>query len=277
MIFGLDCVSSKWEIAMVLDTGKSKKRESEKLRILVAEDEESFLRVLVSILESAKRFTVYPCESGEEALEVYRRSHFDMIILDQKMPGMSGLNVLQWLNEQKSTTPVIMLTGAGSEHIAVEAMKLGAYDYLRKDHFDRDHFLIIVNGVYERYLFKREKELHEINARQHERDLASLQLLQESVSSFAQIAATTLTLVALLTEESEHNLVPLILPEGKEIFASHIRRIREQHEALLSMCKSMASLSTQLSQSRTEKRHEHQPKKAPASSAKQPHDRNSGD
>ena len=114
--------------------------ESDTLRVLVAEDEESFLRVLTTVLESTKRFSVYPCEEGDEAVAALKRSRFDLVVLDYKMPGMSGLNVLQWIHEQKLDTPVVMLTGAGSENIAVEAMKLGAYDYLKKDFFDRNHF-----------------------------------------------------------------------------------------------------------------------------------------
>ena len=73
--------------------------DSKKIRALVAEDEESFLRVLTAVLEATQRFEVYPCESGDEAVETLKRSQFDVIILDHKMPGMTGLNVLQWLHE----------------------------------------------------------------------------------------------------------------------------------------------------------------------------------
>ena len=215
----------------------------EKLSVLVAEDEESFLRVLTTVLESTRRFTIFSCETGDEAIEALSRSRYDLIILDHKMPGKSGLNVLQWLHEQKVNTPVIMLTGAGSENIAVEAMKLGAYDYIRKDQFDKYHFPIIVNAAYERYLFNEEREHREVDAKEREIYLASLDLLRNSVASFAQIVNTTLTTIALLSEESDRLLLPLILPEGKEHFRRYFRKMKEEYDTLVTVTQSMVSLT----------------------------------
>ena len=217
--------------------------QSDALRVLVAEDEESFLRVLTTVLESTKRFTVYPCEEGEEAVEALKRSRFDIVILDYKMPGMSGLNVLQWIHEQKLEVPVIMLTGAGTENIAVEAMKLGAYDYIRKDSFDRNHFPVIVNGVYERYLFKKDKDQREARARKLERDIVAFELLSSSLCTFAQDVAATLSDVTQLTDESERTLDPLLPPPGKEHFKTYLGKIREEYRTLLAIGRSIVSLS----------------------------------
>ena len=216
--------------------------ENDKIRVLVAEDEESFLIVLTTVLEATNRFEVYPCESGDEAVEALKRTRYDVVILDHKMPGMTGLNVLQWLHEQKSTTPVIMLTGAGSENIAVEAMKLGAYDYVRKDHFDRTHFPILVSSVYERYLFRKEKEQPDINQRERERYLAFLELLRNSMSSFAEIVQMTLAKMAFLTDESERSLRPLLPPVGKEDLEKFIRSVREELETLAYASKTMVGV-----------------------------------
>ncbi len=214
-----------------------------KLSVLVAEDEESFLRVVTTVLESTRRFTIFSCETGDEAIEALTRSRYDIIILDHKMPGKTGLNVLQWLHEQKVNTPVIMLTGAGSENIAVESMKLGAYDYIRKDQFDKYHFPIIVNAVYERYLFNEEREHRVVDAKEREIYLASLDLLRNSVASFAQIVNTTLTTIALLSEESDRLLLPLILPEGKEHFRRYFRKMKEEYDTLVTVTQSMVSLT----------------------------------
>ena len=215
----------------------------EKINVLIAEDEESFLRVLTTVLESTRRFTIFSCETGDEAIEALSRSRYDIILLDHKMPGKTGLNVLQWLHEQKVNTPVIMFTGAGSENIAVEAMKLGAYDYVRKDQFDKYHFPIIVNAVYERYLFKEEREKREVDAKEREIYLSSLELLRNSVSSFSQIVNTTLTTIALLSEESDRLLFPLILPEGKEHFKRYFRKMKEEYDTLVTVTQSMVSLT----------------------------------
>ncbi len=213
--------------------------DQDKIRVLVAEDEESFLVVLTTVLETSNRFEVYPCESGEEAVEALKRSRFDVAILDHKMAGMTGLNVLQWLHEQKSTIPVIMLTAAGSESIAVEAMKLGAYDYLRKDHFDRAHFPILVNSVYERYLFRKEKENPTISLHERERYLAFLELLRNSMTSFAEIVQMTLAKMSFATDESERSLRPLLPPAGKDDLEKFVRTVREELETLAYASKSM--------------------------------------
>ena len=215
----------------------------EKLSVLIADDEESFLRVVTTVLESTHRFTVFSCETGDEAIEALAKSRYDIVILDHKMPGKSGLNVLQWLHEQKANTPVIVLTGAGSENIAVEAMKLGAYDYVRKDQFDKYHFPLIVDAAYERYLFKEERAKREVDAKEREIYLNSLDLLRNSVSSFSQIVSTTLTTIALLSEESDRLLSPHILPEGKEHFKRYFRKMSEEYDTLATVTQSMVSLT----------------------------------
>ncbi len=217
--------------------------DPEKVRVLVADDEESFLRVVTSVLEATRRFDVQTCESGEEAIEFLKRSPADVLVLDHKMPGKSGLNVLQWLHEQKSTLPVIVLTGQGSENIAVEAMKLGAYDYVRKDQFDKHHFPLVVASVHERFLFKKEKERQERELNERERNLATFELLKESVVSFSQIVHSSLTTISLLTDESERLLQPLVLPEGREYFKRYFKKIRGEYETLNTVTKSIVSLS----------------------------------
>jgi DNA-binding response OmpR family regulator len=216
--------------------------ERDTLRILIAEDEESFLRVLTTVLESTHRFQVYPCESGDEAVEALKRSQYDVVILDQKMPGMTGLNVIQWMHEQKSSTPVIMLTGRGSENIAVEAMKLGAYDYIRKDNFDREHFPIIVSGVYERYLFKKEKERNAAEARERQRTLTSLEVLRNSVTSFAQTTDSSLAKVDSLMEKSEKLLETFLFPEAMKNLEHYFGQVHKEHETIVTVTKSMVGL-----------------------------------
>jgi len=216
---------------------------SEKVRVLIADDEESFLRVVTSVLESTNRFDVHTCDSGDEAIELLKRSPADVVVLDHKMPGKSGLNVLQWLHEQKSTIPVIVLTGHGSENIAVEAMKLGAYDYVRKDQFDKHHFPLVVASVYERFLFKKERERRERELDEREKNLATFELLRDSVVSFSQIVHSSLTTISLLTDESERLLQPLVLPEGREYFKRYFKKVRGEYETLSTVTKSIVSLS----------------------------------
>ena len=131
----------------------------EKIRVLIVEDEESFLDVLTKILQSTDRFTVVPFQTGEDALGALTTSQFDVVILDLKLPGMSGLNVLQWIHEQKLDTPVIVLTGTGSEFVAAETMKYGAYDYVTKDDYRQDirELKEIMNKIFDRLENKQDK------------------------------------------------------------------------------------------------------------------------
>jgi DNA-binding response OmpR family regulator len=233
------------------------------LSVLVAEDEESFRQVLVAVLETTNRFIVYQCETGDAAIEALKRAEFDIVILDYMMPGLTGLNVLQWMHEQKSDTPAILLTGAGSEEIAVEAMKLGAYDYLRKEHFDRDHFLIVVNSVYERYLFKKEKEMRENALRELDNAVSAIQSLKNSMSSFAFIAQSTAKKLASLTNETERLLAPIIAEEEKAQFEAYFKDTRSEHETLMEMANSLSELARLLTGSPTPRKRAQQTQEDP--------------
>jgi signal transduction histidine kinase len=103
--------------------------------ILVVDDCEGDRAVFRRYLESSNLLVceIYECELGEEALQLYEKYRPDIILLDYLLPDLNGIELLQKFSEQlERVPPVIMLTGEGSEAIAVEAMKLGAKDYLTK-------------------------------------------------------------------------------------------------------------------------------------------------
>lgn len=163
------------------------------LRLLYAEDDDSLRLTLTQYLSTEAGYQVESCSTGEEAIELLKQQSFDVVLLDYKMPGISGLNVLQWMYEQKMDTPVLMLTGAGTETVAVEAMKLGAYDYIRKEHVEIFHLPIIINGVYERYLFKKEKEKRIRSEEEKARAIKDVGALRESITAMVEIMNDVLT------------------------------------------------------------------------------------
>lgn len=175
------------------------------LRILLVDDEEVLRSILRNNLQSTDKFVCTECESGEDAIGLMNRLHFDVIILDYKMPGISGLNVLQMMCEQKNETPVLMLTAAGSENIAVEAMKLGAYDYMRKDQLDLDHLPIILNGIHERYLFRKERERNKIVSDNWNNLIDILNSYRNSLLSYGLTARNALVILKNIIEEVEKN------------------------------------------------------------------------
>jgi two-component system nitrogen regulation response regulator GlnG len=114
-------------------------------RILVADDEESMRWVLSKALRK-KGLTVELAHDGDEALRLIKSNSYDLAILDIKMPGLSGLELLDRVRELKSDLLVVIMTAEASMKNAVEAMKRGAYDYLTKP-FDLDVIDAILEKV----------------------------------------------------------------------------------------------------------------------------------
>lgn len=103
-----------------------------KKRILIVDDEEHILSILRLTLETAG-YEVGEAAGGEAAIAAFGDgATWDAVLLDQKMPGMDGLEVLRQLKEHHPTTRVIMVTAFASIELAVDAMKLGATDFVRK-------------------------------------------------------------------------------------------------------------------------------------------------
>lgn len=108
--------------------------------ILLVEDEPS-IREAFSIKLSEKGYLVQTARNGEESIGMLKKFHPDIIILDMVMTGMSGLDVLKEVRAQDSDIPVIVLTARGTVKDAVEAMRLGAFDFVTKS-IDMDELLL---------------------------------------------------------------------------------------------------------------------------------------
>lgn len=117
-------------------------------RILIVDDERIMRESLAGWLRRDGH-EVDLAASGEEALGKVRDTHYEIILLDIKMEGMSGLEVLSAIKEFETDAAVIMITAYGSIGTAIEAMKKGAYDYLLKP-FDPDHLGILIDKILER-------------------------------------------------------------------------------------------------------------------------------
>jgi CheY-like chemotaxis protein len=208
------------------------------LSILIVDDEDAFRMVMKDVL-AAEGFTVIPCASGEEAVELLQRATYDVVVLDYKMGEMSGLNVLQWMFEQKMQTPVVMLTAAGTEYVAVEAMKLGAYDYIRKEQVDINHLPLILHGVHERYLFRLEKERHETSERERTKSLIAIETFYKTLVSLSHLMKNALGNAATKVEEHRAAASKYVRPEGYEAFRTSLNGIGKQHESIAAIAQSM--------------------------------------
>ena len=117
-------------------------------KILLVDDDKSIRVTSGQALESSG-FEVVAAVDGEHALEKFRSDVFDLVLLDMKMPGMDGMEVLRHVKAERPTQPVIMVTGFGSIETAVEALKLGAVDYIQKP-FGPDELRGIIDRVLSR-------------------------------------------------------------------------------------------------------------------------------
>ena len=119
----------------------------DKIRLLIVDDEVEFLDSIAQRLEM-RGFDITKAINGEEAVEATRVKKFDLALLDLKMPGMDGKQVLEILKKEHKYLEVIILTGHGSLESAVECTKLGAFSYLPKP-YELEELLEILKQAYE--------------------------------------------------------------------------------------------------------------------------------
>jgi DNA-binding NtrC family response regulator len=113
-----------------------------KARVLVVEDDDALGRVLAALLAQAE-YQVSLAPSGEAALKVLEKQAMDLVLTDLRMPGMSGMDLLRALKEQTPELPVVLITAHGTVPLAVEAMRLGATDFMLKP-FVRDEVVFVL-------------------------------------------------------------------------------------------------------------------------------------
>ena len=127
--------------------------KEKKIKLLIVDDEEDFLNSIAERL-GMRDFDVTTATEGKLAIKVAKKGKFDVAILDMKMPGMDGMELLQILKKKHKFLEVIILTGYGAIDSAVEATKLGAYSYLEKP-YDFEKLLEVLKKAYEARLRKK--------------------------------------------------------------------------------------------------------------------------
>jgi two-component system, NtrC family, response regulator AtoC len=131
---------------------------AKKYRILVVDDEESITFLLKTELEELSDFDVDVALNGTEAINLVQSNIYDIVLLDIKMPRVSGIDVLRFINEHSPTTQVIMLTNVIDYKTAIETIKLGAYDFISKP-YDSQQLLATVRRAAERRQLVIDKEV----------------------------------------------------------------------------------------------------------------------
>ncbi|MCJ7785792.1 MAG: sigma-54 dependent transcriptional regulator, partial [Desulfobacterales bacterium] len=126
-------------------------------RILVVDDEESF-RHMLSVILIKEGYEVETSSNGEEGLQKAAASTYDQILCDIRMPHMDGLAFLREIKKTETEATIIVMSAYGTADIAIEAMKLGAYDYISKP-FKPDEIILTLRKAEEREQLRRENQL----------------------------------------------------------------------------------------------------------------------
>jgi len=180
----------------------------------VVDDEQNIRKMLIRVL-SPEGFIVKEADNGLEALKKLQEESYSLILLDLKMPGLNGIETLKKIRENDLNLPVIMMSAYGSIPEAVEAMKLGALDYLIKP-FDIEELKIIIRRAIKQYglevenIYYREEEEKRFNFDEIIGKSSSINKVLEMVKNVSPTTATV-----LITGESG---------TGKELIARAIHK-----------------------------------------------------
>jgi len=152
--------------------------ERSRFRILVIDDDEIARDVVVSLL-AKEGFSVDSARDGLEGISAVKRSEYHLVITDLKMPGADGLDVLKSVRSLSPSSSVVILTAYGTLDNALEAMRLGAYDYITKP-FKLQELLIVVENAMNRTILREENEELRRILRETYRDLDMIRSIRES-------------------------------------------------------------------------------------------------
>jgi len=203
------------------ENGHSKEQPDKlPIRVLIADDEKNLRELLRDSLETEVA-AVTAVESGTHALKELEQNEYDILLLDLQMPGMDGISVLKELKAGDLSTEVIILTANATVETAVEAMKLGAYDYLMKP-FRMGELLPVIEKAFEKKKLRAENVLLKAQVRKQSQieDLVAESPGMKSVIDRARKVAPA-DLPVLITGESG---------TGKELIARFVHNASPRAE-----------------------------------------------
>jgi DNA-binding NtrC family response regulator len=170
--------------------------------VLIVDDEMEMLHLLKRTLEPDLKCEILTANSGAEALRILEGTPVDLALVDMKMPGMDGMELLEHIRANHPSLTVVMMTAYGRIETAVQALKLGAYDFLTKP-FDHDVLVINLTKALERSRLISENLQFKRSMREHEifQNLVGKSARMQRIFETVQMVAKT-DLTVLITGES---------------------------------------------------------------------------
>ncbi len=184
-------------------------------KILIIEDENSMREVLKMLLEG-EGYEVTTASDGLEGISCAEKDIFDLVITDMKMPKLDGFEVLKKLKEISPNTIVIMITAFGTSEKAIEAMKMGAYDYINKP-FNIDEIRLIVKNAIEKKMLSEQISVL--------REKVETTFSLENIISRSPKMQELFRLIPRIAQSNSNVLITGESGSGKELFASAIHNL----------------------------------------------------
>ena len=187
-------------------------------RILIVDDDAAIRGSLERVLDY-ENYDVRSAESGPKALEMLKERRFDLALFDIKMPGMDGLELLERTRKAQPDLVCIMVSGHGTVQTAVEATKLGAFDFLEKPP-DRDRLLLTIRNGLQQAALVTETETARKRLGRSDEIIGASAAIERVLRQIEKVAPTNATV--LITGENG---------TGKELVASAIHRRSQRRDA----------------------------------------------
>ncbi|MBI5410269.1 MAG: sigma-54-dependent Fis family transcriptional regulator [Nitrospirae bacterium] len=196
-------------------------------KILVVDDERSMREILEIFLKS-EGYGVATADNGATALEALKNDFFDLIVTDMKMPKVSGMELLKNAKDISPDTEVVIVTAFGTPESAVEAMKLGAHDYIQKP-FQMDEIRLVVKNALEKQKLRKDVTI------------LKEQLKTPSLENIIGASPAMQEMFSLISKTAESNATVLITGEsgtGKELVAMAVHNLspRKDHHFVAVNC-----------------------------------------
>jgi DNA-binding NtrC family response regulator len=195
-------------------------------RILIIDDDKAVLNSFMVMLVQAERFEVRTLADSTASYDMIDSGNFDLILLDMDMPGVSGKEVLQYVRQNHPDIEVVIITGVGDVELAVESMKMGAYDYLCKP-VENNRLLLTLDRALERSRLRGEvcklRDQVSLEGIQHKEEFKGI-LTQDR--KFLR----TLQKVEQIAKSDNNVLIWGESGTGKELVARTIHRIGKRRD-----------------------------------------------